>query len=220
MKYLFVALINLLLIGCGGQKNNESKNTVDAIQQDGSNASGILKYDDTREDLKYKFEDTLRISKSFYFTNHETKDNFQLTIYPGLIKKSKSDFKIISNEGRIIYEQEFDSFYFIRGIFVPDSVPSGGQESYDRYLKEYSSSLTHNQYDQYVKKKIDIFFDHFFVSKEVINEVRQWDDVDKNLLLDTTIVLIDVPCFDCDEGGMMYYYSKERKKILTLVSHD
>jgi hypothetical protein len=226
MKYLRVAAVSLLLTSCGGQTNNDSKNTADTIQQDSSNinAGGSLKYDDSREDLKYELNDTLKISKSFYFSENKAKDIFQLTIYPGLINNSKSDFKIITSEGVVIYEQVFDSFYFTRGVFVPDSVPTAEQGSYDQYLKKYKMSLTQKQYDRHIKKRIDHFFDGTFVTKEVLEQLNGWDDVDKTvlkeILSDTTIVVADIACYDCDEGGSMIYFSRTKKKIETLVSHD
>lgn len=40
------------------------------------------------------------------------------------------------------------------------------------------------------------------------------------VMADTTIVVADIACFDCDEGGQMAFYSKKKKGVETVLSDD
>jgi hypothetical protein len=230
-KLYLILSLSLLTFGCGGQRTDEagtSSDTTTSRDNDQDNAGQVdqkVYYDSARENLKFKIPDTLRSSKSFYFSNRQTKDLFLLTINPGLINKSKSELKIVTVPGRVIYTQVFDSYYFIHGIFLPDSIPSGGQEVYDRYLIKYRKSLTQNQYASYVKKEIDNFYDAiYFIKRDKLRNLAKWGDANKDavteVLGDTTIIVTDITCFDCDEGGEMIFYSKKKGGIESLMTHD
>ncbi len=228
-KLLFVGLVSLLTIRCGGQRAEESEFSEDTTatnsQLDINRVDRKPYYDSTRESLKFEITDTLKFSKSFHFSNRDIEDHFLLTINPGLINKSKSEFKILSDQGELIYTQIFDSYSFIIGIFQPPSVPPSGQEVYDRYRTEYIKSLTQNQYDSYVKKNIENFYDQIhFLKRDRLNDLSKWDETNKEalkeVLSDTTIILVDISCFDCYEGGEIVFYSKDSKDIKTLLSHD
>jgi len=171
--------------------------------------------------------DTIKSSKSFSFSNSESKVLFQLTINPGLVKNSKSLFQIINSDKKVIFSVTFDTFYFIRGIFEPDKIPSGGQEVYEKYLKDYWQSLTLEQYEIYLKNSIKNFFKEilFLDRIQFIKMNESGDDVeDKDFLNeikeDPTIRLVNITCFDCDEGGSIIGYSKKKERVLTILNHD
>lgn len=184
-------------------------------------------YDSRRENLKLSVSDTIKSSKSFLFSNSKSQDLFQLTINPGLVKNSKSLLQIITSDKKVIFSVTFDTFYFIRGIFDPDSIPPGGQEVYEKYLKDYWQSLTQKQYDNYFKSSINDFFnDLIFMDRapflEIIESDNDVEDKDflKEIKADPTIRLVNITCFDCDEGGSVIGYSKKKEKVLTIYNHD
>ena len=140
-------------------------------------------YDSRRENLKLSVSDTIKSSKSFLFSNSKSKDLFQLTINPGLVKNSKSLLQIITSDKKVIFSVTFDTFYFIRGIFEPNTMPSGGREVHEKYLKDYWQSLTLDQYETYLKNSVKNFFKEilfidraqFIKMKESGNDVEDKD---------------------------------------------
>ena len=57
--------------------------------------------------------------------------------------------------------------------------------------------------------------------KDIITSEDITDAEFKNeVLADSTINLIDVTCFDCDEGGSTIGYSRKQNKVVTLFEHD
>lgn len=184
-------------------------------------------YDSRRENLKLSVPDTIISSKPFLFSSSKSQDLFQLTINPGLVKNSKSILQIITPDKKIIFSLTFDTYYFIREIFYPDSVPSGGQVVYEKYMDDYCQSLTPRQYEAYFNNSVKSFFDDilFIDRTQFIKMVEGKDDVeDKDFLneikVDPTIRLVNITCFDCDEGGSVMGYSKKKKKVLTILNHD
>lgn len=184
-------------------------------------------YDSRRENLKLSVSDTIKSSKSFLFSNSKSPDLFQLTISPGLVKNSKSLIQIITSDKKVIFSITFDTFYFIRGIFEPDTIPSGGQKVYEKYLKDYWQSLTLKQYETYLKNSIKNFYKEilfldrarFMEMNKSGNDVEDKDFLNE-IMADSTIRLVDITCFDCDEGGSIIGYSKKKKKVLTILNHD
>jgi len=166
-------------------------------------------YDSSRENLKLSVPDTLKSSQSFLFSNSKSPDVFQLTINPGLVKNSKSLLQIRTSDKRVIFSVTFDTFYFIQEIFE-QGVPSGGQEVYTKFFE----------------KSINDFFKDFrFIDRAQFVEMNKSGDViDKDFLneikSDPTIRLVNITCFDCDEGGSIVGYSKKKQKVLTILSHD
>jgi len=239
MKSYLLLLISFLTICCGGKTNKDSVNNADSSWVNNQSRSENIKpdttvhYDSSRENLKLSLPDTIKVNKSFYFTNNQIKDSFVLTIQPGLVSKSKSKLEIITKDGDKIYSQVFDSYYFIRRIFQPDSIPSKytrNQKAFEQYLMMYRKSLTQNQIDSYFKKSVEKFYDNgiYFMKSSRYNSLSNLgyniDNIDKNglneILSDSTIRVIDISCFDCDEGAEMIFYSKKKNQLVQLLSHD
>jgi len=241
--YLEFIISTLIILSC----NNSDKKTIDSkdstaislnnqtkiidksekIKEDIiQNKNDTVIYDSNRKNLKLSFSDTIKLSKSYFFSNTKFKDLFLLTIKPGLVKNSKAELKIIRADNKVIYTYSFDAFYFIKGIYEPDTIPTGGQEVYEKYMEEYWKSLTPKQYESYFKKSVKNFFDAItFINKAKIKELNSWEDITNKdflneIIADPTIKLIDITCFDCDEGGSIIGYSRKQEKVITLLEHD
>jgi hypothetical protein len=180
------------------------------------------------ENLTLSVPDTIKRSKSYVFSNPQAEDLFLLTIEPGPVKDSKSKLQIITSDRKVIYTQEFHTFYFVKWIYEPDTVPeTGGQEAYVNYMENYWRSITPKQYEAYFKKSVNGFFDAIYpIDGKVSATLHAFDeDIDereflKEALTDTTIRLIDITCFDCDEGGETIGYSRKQNKVVSLIEHD
>ena len=241
--YLSLVCVSLIALSCGNS-NKKTTDTKDSTVTNINNQTKIIDksekikediikdkndmviYDSNRENLKLSFSDTIKLSKSYFFSNTKSKDLFLLTIKPGFVKKSKAELKIIRADNKVIYVDSFDAFYFIKGIFEPDTISTDGQEAYEKYMEEYWKSLTPKQYDSYFKKSVKKFFDAItFINRAKIKELNLWNDITNKdflneIIADPTIKLIDIICFDCDEGGSIICYSRKQGKVVTLLEHD
>ena len=129
---------------------------------------------------------------------------------------------------RFLHSQPFATYYFIKWIYEPDTVPTtGGQEAYEKYMENYWKSITSKQYETHFKKSIDSFFNAISpLNKSEYADLKNWEEdvIDKDFLKevtsDTNIHLFNIICFDCDEGGAIIGYSRKRNKAVTLVEHD
>jgi len=191
--------------------------------------SNAQTYHPRRANLKLAVDDTIRISKPFYFSNPNSEDSFLLIINPGLVKNSRSTIEIRSHEDKLLYSHPFDTFWLIAHIFEPDSVPRGGQKVHEEYLDQYWKSLTQKQYETYFNKSIKNFFsDNFnFVEKSKINDLTRWssvppDDSDlKEVIANPKIKLLSIRCFDCDGGGgSVIFFSPSKKRMIRLFTGD
>lgn len=223
MRQIFYKLILIsVILGFTNRTNKTVVDSKDSLKQ----KNDKVIYESFRENLKFSVNDTVRISKSFTFSNVNSKDLFILTINPGLVKESKSSFQIRTSDGKIIYDETFDSFYFIRDIFEPSTVPtSGGQDAYDKYMREYWQSLTEKQYNECFNKNVQSFYKNIsFINRNRLKEILAMGEVDKDNLneiqADTTIRIINITCFGCDEGGSVVFYSPKKEKTVTLLDHD
>lgn len=186
-----------------------------------------VSYDRT-ENLTLVNTDTIKKTAYFFFSNQQTKDLFLLTIEPGLVKNSKSSLQILTTSNKVVYKQTFDTDYFIKLIYEPDSIPTtGGQEEYDKYMEHYWKSITPKQYEACFNKSVNSFFNAIYpIAKDKYADLKNWgveindQDFFKEIFADTTIQLIDVSCFDCSEGGAIIGYSKKQNKLVTLLEHD
>ncbi|HEX8514560.1 MAG TPA: hypothetical protein VF868_00065 [Bacteroidia bacterium] len=222
--YILLAILTTIL-SCNSNKteNNQGDTANDSSQT----AIDKDNYDRT-ENLKLSITDTIKKSTSYSFSNQQSKDLFLLTIEPGMVKNSKSALQIITADNKIIYTQTFDTYYFIKWIYEPDTIPTtGGQEAYEKYMENYWKSITPKQYETHFKKSVDSFFDAVYpMKKKKFENLKAWEEdiTDKDflneVLADSTIQLFDITCFDCDEGAAVIGYSRKQHKVVTLVEHD
>ena len=224
IKTIIGLTILTTILSCNSKmEKNPRIGTNDSLQA----TTDKVAYDRT-ENLVLSVPDTIKKSASYFFSNSQTKDLFLLTIDPGMVKNSKSSLQIITTDNKVIYSQSFDTYYFIKWIYDPDTVPTtGGQEAYEKYMENYWKSITPKQYETHFKKSIASFFDALYtMDKTKYADLKNWEEDinDKDFLrevtLDTTINLIDITCFDCDEGGAIIGYSQKQNKVVTLVEHD
>lgn len=226
-KIYFILIITLAFIySCNSNKkeNKAESNSKDTTQIKNTNVSSNTKEDN----LMFSIDDTIKKSKAYFFSNSESKDLFLLTINPGTVENSTSEFKIITEKNEILYKETFKTYYFLRGIEEPATVPTGSQKAYEEYMEKYKKSLTLNQYKSYFNKSLDNFFDNaiYPIAKKNYQELKNWEeDIDDKKFLnevytDSTVNVIDLICFDCDEGGKMIGYSKTNKTVKTLLEHD
>jgi len=179
------------------------------------------------ENLKFSIDDTLKIYKEEYFSNPSVKDFFVLTIFPGPVEDSKSEFSIETSDKKVIYREVFTTYYFIRGIYQPDTIPDRDKKVYEKYMEDYTKALTSKQYEAYFNKNTSAFFkDAIYTVEKRTQYLESWEEniIDKDFFAeitsDSTIILIDKICFDCYEGGEIMGYSKKQNKVVTLSGHD
>ena len=224
---LSIFVVTLTILSGYSSNQNGDNITDDKFTYTSTDNNMQVVYDSRRENLKLSVSDTIKSLKSLLFSNSKSKDLFQLTINPGLVKNSKSLLQIITSDKKVIFSVTFDTFYFIRGIFEPNTMPSGGREVHEKYLKDYWQSLTLDQYETYLKNSVKNFFKEilFIDRAQFIKMNESGNDVeDKDFLneikADSTIILVNITCFDCDEGGSIIGYSKKKEKVLTILNHD
>lgn len=224
----------LILISCNSSKKENKSITVatDSLSviddaKDSVITSDNIEYDARRNNLSLSVSDTIKKFYSMYFSNLQSKDLFLLTIEPGMVKNTKARLQIITSDKRVLYTQNFDAYYFIRKIFIPDTIPIvGGQDAYDKYMESYWKSITTKQYSTFFKKSVDNFFEAIYaIEKDKYVDLKAWDDInDKEyldeVLNDSTIQLVDIFCFDSDEGGSIIGYSRKQNKVKVLLEHD
>lgn len=205
-------------------ENKENNNVSDTLQD----STDEVVYDDRRNNLELTLTDTIKTHKLYFFSNPEVKDSFLLIVEPGMIKNSKAELRIITADHREIYNQCFDSFYFMRGIYEPDTIPiGGGQDAYKKYKENYWKSLTLKQYETYLKNSIESFYENIYpIGEDKYEVIKAWEEDIRNkeflneVLTDSTINLIDITCFDQDEGGAIIGFSRKLDTVATLLEHD
>ncbi len=226
IKKAFISLVILTtFLSCNSNKtkDNQSNTVNDSLKT----VTDKVAYDRT-ENLNLSVADTIKKSASYFFSNPQSKDLFLLTIEPGMVKNSKSSLQIITADNQVVYSQIFDTYYFIKWIYDPDTIPTtGGQEAYEKYMENYWKSITPKQYETHFKKSVDSFFDAIYpMVKNRYADLKNWEedindkDFFQEVLADTTIHLFDISCFDCDEGSAIIGYSRKQNKVLTLLEHD
>jgi hypothetical protein len=225
LRLLFLtAITTAALVSCNdnGTTKNETNNATDTPANNG------IVYDESRENLPLTIADTITKSELRFFSNTETKDLFLLKIDPGKVKNSKARLEILNSTGNVIYTQTFDAFYLVRYIYEPDTIPTtDGQEEYEAFMQQYWKALTPQQYEAYFNRSVDSFFTYIYPlvnNKTETLEAWKYGIEDKDfweeVLQNPAITLLDVPCFDCDEGGSVIGYSKKQQKVITLLGHD
>ena len=224
MKPLIVFTILITILSCNSNNTESKQGKSGDTLQTISNSS----YDRT-DNLKLSISDTIKKSQTYFFSNNEEKDLFLLTIDPGKVKDSKAKLQIITADNKVIYSQSFDTYYFIKWIYDPDTVPTtSGQEEYNKFIENYCKSITPKQYETYFWKNVNTFFEAIvsldrskyadlkndgegdILDEEFLNEV----------LVDSTVQLFDITCFDCDEGASIIGFSQKQNKVVTLLEHD
>jgi len=220
---LFGFAIFLFIYACQSHGDEQNKNSNESSHKEKINKATFT---NPRENLGLSNQDTIKISKSYLFSNHQSEDVFRLTVLPGLVKNSISTLEIITAKNKVIYKDTFDTYHFVAGIFRPDTIPSDGIEEYEKYIAQYHKSLTIDKIQDYFQKNLQNFDSKIsFVDRSNFKQMLQWGEVEdkealNEVMSDPTIILADITCFDCDEGGSVIFFSKKRGKVITLLAHD
>jgi hypothetical protein len=149
-----------------------------------------------------------------------------LSVPTGLISETKSELKIITSEGKLIYSNTLVTDYLARYKFEPDTIPQyGGQEVFDEYILTYVNSITKEQFEEYTNNSIKSFFDGIFVDKAKMKDIIQRGEItDRNsfdeIFSDIDSKIIFFPDFASDEGGYYIGYSKSKVKAVALLATD
>ena len=175
------------------------------------NSIDTKKFQNASSDNNIVYNIPYKISKlkTYYFSNTKVKDNFILTITPGQIKQSKSTFKIQTSTGMVLFSQTFSTYFFIQNLFPSDLMPN---------RKEIDK-----EYNKNIQKFLDSFIQS--IDSSDFREFSKFGNITKPELLseiknDTSIRMFDIPCFDCDEGGSVIFYSHKDNKVDTIIDHD
>lgn len=215
-------LLTVFMTSCDFDKK-ESNTTKQLIVENDS-----VKYNngDLKNFKAASFNDTIKIVKLYNFSSLDVKDSFSLTIPSGLISATKSHFTVKTSAGTIIYSETFDTSYFLKGIYEPDTIPrQGGQEVYEAYIENYKNSITRNQYEKYAYENITKFFNDIFVRPSQFKDMEDIGSiVDKGLyqsVLDNkNSKVFWLPCFTCDEGSNYISYSRIKEKASIIFTTD
>ncbi|HWW41406.1 hypothetical protein [Pedobacter sp.] len=164
-------------------------------------------------------------TKTIFFSNTKKQDTIVLTVPVGLINQSTSHITIKSFDNRTIYSESFKTYYFMRGVFEPDSIPAGGQEIYKAYINKYVISLTKEKFEDYAKDQINSFLNDIEATKLTLNQANSYDgiankDVYKDVIANPNSKVIWIPCFECDEGVRCFAYSTKKAKAVKFLESD
>jgi hypothetical protein len=164
-------------------------------------------------------------AKTIFFSNTTKQDTIFLTVHVGLLNQSSSRITIKTVDNRTIYSESFKTYYFIRGVFEPDSIPAGGQEIYNEYINKYVISLTNEKFEDYAKDKINTFLNDMIVTKSELRHLKSYGatvdkEVYKDVIANPNSKVIWLPCFECDEGVSYFAYSTKKGKAVKFLETD
>jgi hypothetical protein len=164
-------------------------------------------------------------TRILFFSDPKKQDTIILSVPGGLISQSNSSLQIKTADNKIIFDKRIKTYYFIRGIFLPDSIPHGGQEVYDSYINKYVTSLTKEKFENYAKTKINAFLEYNTLSKAELSDAKLYGtvidkEVYKKVFTESHPKVIWFPCFECDEGASYFAYSAKRAKAIEFLVTD
>ena len=170
--------------------------------------------------------DTVKNITPLFFSSKEHPDTFELRVFPGPLATSLSVFTIKATDNRLLYCDTFHTHSLIKYIFEPDTTPhDGGQAAYDNYMRSYVSSITRQQYEDYLHKQVTTFFESIFVRADEIRHIAdditvQDDPLYKKAMKDTSVKIFYLNDYEQDEGGHYFVYSAAEKTAVSIVSAD
>ena len=164
-----------------------------------------------------------RLNKARQFSNSIKQDTIVLLVGTGLIWKSKCHLTIKTYDNRIIFNENFTTSFFSRGVFEPDTIPQGGQDVYDKFIDRYVKSTTKAKIEKFSINNIQSFLNNIKANRTDLKQFKE-DAADKQfyaqVMNDKTINIIWFPCFECDEGVRYFAYSNAKKKAIMFLETD
>jgi hypothetical protein len=181
-------------------------------------------FDQIRQDLNNaKFSKQIKQNKTIFFSNSTKQDTIVLIVDTGLIYKSKSHLRIKTCDNHIIFSETFNTSFFSRGVFEPDTTPQGGQKVYEKFIERYVKSTSKTKIEKYTQANVQAFLNDIEVNKIELEKFKD-DAADKQffkqVMKDKSSYVIWFPCFECDEGVRYFVYSKIKKKAIKFLETD
>ncbi len=201
MRFIFF----LLIVSFG-----QNKRTSDQIRIDLNNA---------------KFTMQIKKSNSIYFSNRTKQDTVVLVVDTGLIYQTKCYLSIKTFDNRVIFYEEFNTNYFTRGVFQPDTIPLGDQDVYQKFIDNYTKSITKKKIEKFALAKIQSFLRDIKVNRNELEQYKNGENVldkkvYKQIMKDKSVRVVWFPCYEYDEGIRYFAYSKTKAKAIKIVESD
>lgn len=172
-----------------------------------------------------KFKESIVVLDSIIFSDPNRKDLFELTINEGLISDSEFFLRIF-RDSNLIYSDTFDTYYFVKFIFEPDTIPRNAtQQEFEDYIYSYGSALKKSDFEKHAIESARTFFNDVILTTYQLREAKEFGTVNDSILFESVITdtnsrVITFPCFDCDYGSWYFAYSKKDKKVKRILETD
>lgn len=170
-----------------------------------------------------KFNNEIKRTKTTFFSSTTKMDSVVLVVDTGLICNSKSHLIIKTFDNRIIYKESFKTSYFTRQIFEPDTVPTGSQDVYEKFIDKYVKSISKSKFEKFTLTQINSFLKDIKANRTQLVLFKN-DAIDKQLfkqvLKEKVNRIIWFPCFECDEGLRYFAYSKTKERAVKILETD
>lgn len=195
MKIQLLVPVLMTILSCSTKPDTQKSNQADSTTFDADTNAG-LKDQKTSDTVLYKSESL------HYFSSTTDKDSFKVTVMGQSIKDGRFKFQIITKDGQVILDESYETVMLL-----------------DYGLKD---NATEDEIEDYVKERIDKFFNEDNFSQPAISkddtfdedygEKGIWDDI----IADQTSVgfyyLIG------EEAGQRIAFSKRLGKVVTYYS--
>jgi hypothetical protein len=223
MKKFLVNIVLILTLGScniNNQKEAEPNNDTSNISSSDSLEREYIKAIKTLRNAEFK--KSVNIVDSMIFSNPNQKDRFELIINKGKITDSKSIIRIFRSS-QIIYTDTFDSYYFVKHIFEPDTIPK--DVDFNDYIKFYGSNLEKYDFEEFALNNANQLFDNIFISIDALKSAKEFGIINDTLLFDSILKnpdsrVIKFPLFNSDFGSEYFVYSTSENKIKSILTTD
>jgi hypothetical protein len=226
LSILWVAILSFLCLNSSCQSNNKPDLSHRVINEH------LLSYDSIRNSLRgASLIDTYTNIKTYHFTSDSLLDTFQLIIPSGEISTTKSLLRITSR-GRIIYDEKFSSYYFVKDLLYDSTFVNSGNTK-DTSVLRFVNSISKKHFEAHLLSTALHFFDNAsenisFISRDSFlhaTRTENYEYIDnwellKEIQRDSTKKIFSKLCFDCDEGVSYMAYSDSAKMVLSISSED
>lgn len=173
-----------------------------------------------------RFSDTITVTALLPFSDPEKPDKFQLVVPAGPLAVTKARISIRAN-GQIVYTDSFDTRYFTKFIWNPDTVPAAlSGEAYEQYLLQFSRSLSREEVERRTWAGIINFFNDISFTPSELKAIAKYGNMTYSefyaeISRDSTRRIVVLPCFSCEAESRCYLtYLPKEKRVLSLVVAD
>jgi hypothetical protein len=195
---------------------------------------GAARSSQTHPDTAYRqtlggaeFPDTVCARASLYFSDPESPDEFSAIVPPGPLAETKAVISIRTRSGQLLYADSFDTRYFTKYIWNPDTVPAElSGEQYEKYLLQYSAGLSKKEIEARTASAIRNYFRDVAFNREEIRAIASFGSKSASefcrlVAKDSSRRVVVLPCFDCESEGRCYLtWSPGQGKVVSLLVAD